>query len=140
MTYAKPLPVPDADSAHFWAGCRSHRLLLQRCRSCGTHRYPAGPVCPACRSRAVDWIEASGRATVFSWIVVRHPVPRDLYQDEVPYVVALVTLAEGPRMATNIIGCDPDAVTAGMAVEVVFREATAEIALPCFRPVLAGAR
>ncbi|WP_374450259.1 Zn-ribbon domain-containing OB-fold protein, partial [Stella sp.] len=63
MSYAKPLPVPDPDSAHFWAGCRSHRLLIQRCRACGTHRFPAGPICAHCRSREADWIEASGRAT-----------------------------------------------------------------------------
>lgn len=135
MTYPKPLPAPDPDSAHFWAGCRSHRLLIQRCRGCGTPRFPAGPVCPACRSRAADWIEASGRARVFSWIVVRHPVPREVYQDEVPYVVALVTLEEGVRMATNIVGCAPEAVAADMAVEVVFEDATAGISLPKFRPV-----
>lgn len=140
MSYSKPLPVPDPDSAHFWAGCRSHRLLIQRCRSCGTHRFPAGPICAHCRSREADWIEASGKATVFSWIVVRHPVPRDVYQQDVPYVVALVTLEEGPRMATNIVGCAPEEVTAGMPVAVAFEDVTAEIALPRFRPVAAGAR
>lgn len=139
MTYAKPLPVPDPDSAHFWAGCRSHRLLIQRCRGCGAHRFPAGPLCPSCRSRDADWIEASGRATVFSWIVVRHPVPREVYAGDVPYVVALVTLDEGVRMATNIVGCAPEAVTAGMAVEVLFEHATADISLPKFKPVLPGA-
>ena len=71
---------------------------------------------------------------------MRHPVPRDVYQEDVPYVVALVTLEEGPRMATNIVGCPPEAVTAGMPVEVVFEEVTAEIALPHFRPAAAGVR
>ncbi|MCC7273772.1 MAG: OB-fold domain-containing protein [Alphaproteobacteria bacterium] len=132
--YGKPLPVPDADSRHFWAGCRSHRLLLQRCRSCGTHRFPAGALCPACRSREADWIESRGRGTVFSWITVRHPVPRDVYAADVPYVVALVDLEEGVRMATNIVGCAPEEVTAGMPVEVAFEDVTAEISLPRFRP------
>lgn len=139
MTYAKPLPVPDPDSAHFWAGCRSHRLLIQRCRNCGTYRFPAGPVCPSCRSREADWIEASGRGTDFSWIVVRHPVPRSVYQEDVPYIVALVTLEEGVRMATNIIGCEPEAVTAGMEVELTFHDVTVDISLPKFRPVIPGA-
>lgn len=139
MTYAKPLPVPDPDSAHFWAGCRSHRVLIQRCRSCGTYRFPAGPVCPSCRSREADWIEAPGRGTVFGWIVVRHPVPRSVYQEDVPYIVALVTLEEGVRMATNIIGCEPEAVTAGMEVELTFHDVTVDISLPKFRPVIPGA-
>ncbi|MGE0715910.1 MAG: Zn-ribbon domain-containing OB-fold protein [Alphaproteobacteria bacterium] len=133
--YDKPLPVPDADSAPFWAGCRAHRLLLQRCRSCGAHRYPPGAICPECRSREAHWVEASGRGRVFSWIVVRHPVPRDIYADDVPYVVALVELDEGVRMAANIVGCAPEAVAADMAVTVEFADVTPEISLPRFRPV-----
>jgi uncharacterized OB-fold protein len=71
---------------------------------------------------------------VFSWIVVRHPVPRDIYADQVPYVVALVTLEEGCRMAANIVGCAPEDVTANMPLEIVYNPVTADITLPAFRP------
>jgi uncharacterized OB-fold protein len=135
-TYAKPLPVPDPDSALFWAGCRERRLMLQRCGGCGQHRFPANQMCPHCRSTEAEWVQASGKGTVFSWIVVRHPVPRDIYAGDVPYIVALVALAEGVRMPTNIIGCAPEAVTADMAVTVGFETVTPEITLPRFRPVV----
>ena len=133
--YGKPLPVPDPDSAPFWAGCRERKLLLQRCGACGRHRFPANPMCPQCRSTRAEWVQASGHGTVFSWIVVRHPVPREVYAGDVPYVVALVALAEGVRMPSNIVGCAPEAVAAGMAVEVTFEAVSPEVTLPRFRPV-----
>lgn len=132
--YLKPLPVPDADSAPFWEGCRAHELRLQQCTACGTHRFPAGAVCPRCNSREARWVRASGRGTVFSWIVVRHPVPADVYAADVPYTVALIDLAEGVRMVSNIAGCAPEAVRAGMAVQVRFDDVTAGITLPRFVP------
>jgi hypothetical protein len=71
---------------------------------------------------------------VFSWIVVRHPVPRDVYAQDVPYVVALVTLDEGVRIPSNIVGVAPEEVTADMPVRVTFRQATPDITLPLFEP------
>jgi uncharacterized OB-fold protein len=132
--YAKPLPVPDPDSAPFWDGCREGRLMIQHCEACGQDQFPPGNVCSHCGARAIGWRQASGAGTVFSWIVVRHPVPKPVYADEVPYVVALVELAEGVRMPSNIIGCAPEAVTAGMPVKVVFRPAADGIVLPLFEP------
>lgn len=129
----KPIPEPDSDSAPFWAGCRERRLLLQRCGGCGAFGYPPAPLCAACASDESEWVEASGRGRVFSWIVVHHPVPKDVYAADVPYVVALVTLEEGPRMAANIVGCAPDAVRADMPVRVDFLERDG-VVLPAFRP------
>ena len=134
---AKPMPVPDADSRRFWEGCREHRLQIERCADCKTARFPPAALCPHCRSSRSEWVTASGRGTVFSWIVVRHPVPKDMYAGEVPYVVALVELEEGVRMPTNIVGCEPDAIRAGMPVEVVFEDVSADITLPRFRPRVA---
>ena len=139
MTYGKPLPVPDPDSAPFWAGCRNAKLLLQRCAGCGRFRFPASAQCPHCHSSAGDWVESCGRGRVYSWIVVRHPVPADIYAGDVPYVVALIDLEEGVRMASNIVGCDASAVRAGMPVEVSFEAVTPEVTLPLFRPTGAQA-
>jgi uncharacterized OB-fold protein len=138
MTYGKPLPAPDHDSLPFWEGCRSHRLLVQRCEDCGRPRFPPGPRCPHCRSPRARWDESRGRGTVYSWIVVEHPVPPDVYGADVPYVVALVDLDEGVRMATNIVGCDPYGVTAGMVVQVRFDDVADGISLPRFAPVAAS--
>jgi uncharacterized OB-fold protein len=134
MATPKPIPEADPDSAPFWAGCREGRLLLQRCADCRSFRYPPASRCAACGSAANEWVAATGRGRVFSWIVVRHPVPRDVYADEVPYVVALVALEEGPRMAANIVGCPPEAVQADMPVTVSFRERD-NVTLPVFQPL-----
>jgi len=132
---AKPLPVIDHLSAPYWEACREGRLSLQTCAACGKHRFPPGPVCPECGSTDSRWIDSSGRARVYSWIVVRHPIPADVYADDVPYVVALVDLEEGVRMPTNIVGCAPEAVTPDMRLEVCFRKVSDTISLPQFKPV-----
>lgn len=132
--YLKPVPVPDPDSAPFWAACREHRLVLQKCTACGAVRYPPGPFCPHCRARAAEWIESAGCGRVFSWIVVTHPVPKEVYAGDVPYVVALVELDEGVRMASNVVGCTPAAVHGDMRVEVVFDDVAPGTTLPRFRP------
>lgn len=133
--YDKPVPVADPDSAAFWAGCRNRQLLLQRCSDCGTFRYPAGPFCAQCRSNRFDMVQSPGKGQVYSWIVVRHPVPKDVYAGDVPYVVALIDMEEGVRIASNIVGCAPEAVHAGMPLQVEFEQVTPEVVLPKFRPV-----
>ena len=135
MSYPKPLPVLDVETRPFWEACRTGRLMLQRCTECGHIRFPPTRFCAKCRSIKCDWIESKGHGRVFSWIVVRHPVPRDVYAQEVPYVVALIALDEGVRIPSNIIGCRPEDVSAGMAVSVVFRAVTPEVTLPLFQPV-----
>lgn len=135
MTYAMPLPVPDPESQAYWDGCRAHKLLIQRCASTGKFHFPPTTFCPATGFEKPEWVEANGTGTVFSWIVVRYPVPKDIYADDVPYVVALVTLDEGCRIATNIVDCAAEDITAGMPVQVGFRDVTSTISLPVFSPV-----
>ncbi|MEI9992005.1 MAG: Zn-ribbon domain-containing OB-fold protein [Rhizomicrobium sp.] len=134
MTYAKPLPVPDPESAPFWEGTRRHKLLIQQCGNCGRNRFPPTTFCSHCRSDAVRWLEASGRGKVFSWIVVRHPVPKDVYASDVPYVVAIIELDEGVRIVSNIVECDPSDVRAETPVRVIFRDVTDSVTLPLFVP------
>lgn len=116
----RPLPVPNADTAPFWDGCARETLTVQRCDDCGTRQFPPRPFCTACRSAALTWVAASGRATVASFTVV-HRAPVPAFREAVPYVLALVDLAEGPRMMTNLVDCDPGSVRIGQAVRFVFR-------------------
>lgn len=136
MSYSKPLPAPDPESTPFWESCREHKLKIVRCTTCGQVRFPPTSFCPKCQSAEHEWIEASGKGKVFSWIVVRHPVPKDVYAQDVPYVVALVELDEGVRMPSNIVECSPDVVEADMRVQVAYRDVTAEITLPVFVPLV----
>ena len=77
MSYEKPLPVLDPESTPFWEATREHKLKIVKCGDCGQVRFPPTSFCPHCSSSKIEWIEASGKAKVFSWIVVRHPVPKD---------------------------------------------------------------
>lgn len=132
-TTMQPVPKPDSESAPFWDNARAGVLSVQRCESCGLHRLPATTYCPGCRSAQMQWVPCSGRGKIFSWIVVRHPVPAAAYASEVPYVVALVTLEEGPRMVSNIVDCASSDIHADMPVQVGFTERDG-FALPVFRP------
>lgn len=128
------LPVVDEVNRPFWDGCREGVLRLQRCGGCGRLRYPISTVCSVCTSRAVEWEAVSGAGTVYSFGVFRHAY-NDAWRGRVPYVVALVELAEGPTMISNVVGVAPEAVRVGQAVSVVFDAVTPEVSVPHFRPV-----
>lgn len=110
----RPAPVPEPEAAEYWGAARQGRLVVQRCRRCGHHQLYPRPHCLVCRG-ALSWVEASGRGTVYSFTVVRQNYSRP-FRDWIPYVVALVDLEEGPRLMTNVVGCDPEDVHVGMAV------------------------
>ncbi len=126
-----PLPQPTPLSRPHWEGCRQGVLRVQRCSACGAYVFIPQPVCTSCQSRALEWVESSGRGTVYSYTTVHRP-PRP--QFETPYVVAIVELEEGCHMLTNVVDCPPGEVGVGMPVEVTFRAITDEITLPFFRP------
>ncbi|MDP1818862.1 MAG: Zn-ribbon domain-containing OB-fold protein [Acidimicrobiales bacterium] len=132
-TVAKPMPQPTAVSQPYWDAAGEHRLVAPRCRSCRTlFLYPRA-TCPACLSTDLDWEQLSGRGRVYTFTVVRqaaHPA----FTEDVPYVLAIVELDEGPRLLTNVIGCDPAEVRCDQPVEVVFDD-TGEVTVPKFQPV-----
>ena len=129
-----PLPRPYQDTETYWAAARDHRFVIQHCKSCGKHQfYPRG-VCSHCLSSDLEWHEASGKGTVYSFSV-NHRAPHPGFADEIPFVLAIVELEEGPRMMTNIVECNPDSVKIGMAVEVTFEDVTEEVTLPKFKLV-----
>ncbi|HWD67115.1 MAG TPA: zinc ribbon domain-containing protein [Caulobacteraceae bacterium] len=126
------LPTPTPETAHFWEGCKAGELRLQRCRTCREAYFPPRPFCPACGSREVEVFRASGKATLLSYVINMRP-RRDL--GEKPHSIAVVSLEEGPRMMTNIVGCPqtPEALVLDMPLEATF-ETFGEIALPFFKP------
>ena len=128
----KFLPVPQPGTKAYWDACKQHKLLIQQCESCGTHQFYPRTICTSCSAISLKWVEASGKATVTSWTIIRHPVS-EAYAEEVPYVIALVELQEGPVMMTRMIDCDPESVRSGMAVEACFEDWTENISMPAFR-------
>ncbi|RIK10696.1 MAG: hypothetical protein DCC47_12045 [Acidobacteria bacterium] len=110
---------------------KEHRLVIQRCTSCGTLRHPTGPMCGQCRSLDWDTVDASGRGTVYSFVVNHHP---QIPGFEYPLVVATIELEEGTRLIANMTGVAPDAVEIGMPVELDWIDADPDLTLPAFRP------
>ncbi len=127
------LPQPTPETRHFWEGCKAGELRLQRCLACAHTYFPPRPFCPACASREVEVFPASGKASLYSYVINHRPRP-DFGTE--PHSIAVVTLQEGPRMMTNIVGCPqtPEALQLDMALEVTFLQASDTIALPLFQP------
>jgi uncharacterized OB-fold protein len=129
----KPVPVASPESTRFWQEAKGHRLVIPRCNACGKFWFPPSRLCPLCLSGDVGWETVSGRGHIYSFVVF-HRVYHPAFAGEVPYVVAIVELEEGPRMLTNIVGVPVDQVRCNMPVAVVFDDVSSEIAVPKFTP------
>ena len=127
------LPQPDLETQPFWDAAREGKLLIKHCNACGEYHFYPRPFCPKCWSDDVEWFEASGKATLYTWSVVhRNDLPP--FGERVPYVAAVVDLAEGPRMMTNVVDCESDALEIGMALDAVFHPTSDEVTIVQFRP------
>ena len=135
MSYleGKHLPPINGETAPYWEGCRNGELRLQRCDGCANVQFYPRLLCSRCGERDLSWISASGSGRVRSFTIVRRAVSA-AYEPDVPYVVALIELAEGPTMMSNVVGCDPETVEIGMPVRVTFERWTDEITMPLFEP------
>lgn len=131
--YTKPLPAIDALSRPFWDAAKRHELRLPCCDACGTCRTHFEKWCASCGHDAFTWKHLSGRGTVWSHCTFHRAYFPSL-AGEVPYNVALVELAEGPRLITNIVGIEREKIEIGMPVEVAFDDVTDDISLIKFRP------
>mgnify|MGYP003575054132 CR=1 FL=1 len=121
MSRNLPPPVSNPDSQVYWDGARENRLMIRKCKSCGTTHFLPRYLCPSCWSTELEWVAASGRGIVHSYTVIRRaPLPE--FADRVPYLVALIDLEEGPRMMANILGADALDTRVGDQVEVCFEE------------------
>ncbi len=129
----KPVPIPSPESAPFWQAAKEHRLLIPRCNACKKFWFPPSQLCPHCLSADTGWEAVSGRGRIYSFVVF-HRVYHPAFAGEVPYVVAIVELEEGPRMLTNIVGMPVDQVRCNMPVTIVFDDVSSELSVPKFTP------
>lgn len=125
------LPHPTPETAAYWEGCRQGKLMIQRCSACGHYQFYPRLLCTECMSAEVESIQASGHGKVISCTIVRQAIS-PAYVADVPYVVALIQLDEGPTMMSNVTGCNPEHVAIGMPVEVIFEKWSEEITVPKF--------
>jgi hypothetical protein len=131
-----PAPAPDIapETAAFWAATLTGTLLLQRCARCGKACYYPRYLCPDCHCTNLISFEASGQGTIYSYTITSRGILE--YADAGAYVLAMIELDEGPKMVSNIIGCDPADLAIGQRVEVVFSDTGGDGALPRFRPLV----
>jgi uncharacterized protein len=131
---AKFVPRPTPETQPFWDGTAAGELRVQRCLACHRHYFYPRPVCPHCGADEVEWVTASGRATLYSYVINHRPAPG--FAGDGPYAIAVVELREGVRMMTNIVNTEitPENLRLDMPLRVVF-EPRGDVHLPVFEPV-----
>lgn len=123
-------PVINQDTAFFWAGTAKGELRIQQCGACGALRHPPGPMCPRCNETKPTHIVASGLGEVYSYVVHHHPpVPGH----SLPFVIALVELAEGVRFLAELVDVAPEEVDVGLAVRIDFQQVDGQLTMPVWR-------
>ena len=128
----RALPDISDDTRFFWEGCDKGQLLIQRCCACQTLRHPPAPVCIECHSFDWDTVQASGRARLYSFVVMHYPeVPPFDY----PNPIGLVELQEGVRMIAGLAGVEREQLQIGQPLQVEFQTFDERLTLPLFRPV-----
>ncbi len=133
--YNKPVPVPQVESDFYWEKCKQHELWLRYDNDAQQAYFYPRDISPITFSRNTTWVQASGKATLYTYAIV-HRAPHPGFVGDVPFVTAMVELEEGPIMPTNIVMDDPtpEKLQIGMALEVVFEDITDDISLPKFQP------
>ncbi len=131
----RPLPATNADTQAYWTGGERGELLIFRCADCEYYVHPPVPFCPKCESRKVAPSPTSGKGVITSFTVNHKQWLPSL---KVPYVVALVSIAEQEdvRLVSNIVHCEVNAVYIGMPVKVLF-EHNEDLWVPLFEPDVA---
>ena len=130
---SKPLPSPTDATLPFWQGCSAGVLRLRRCSHCARFRGPSRIVCE-CGQLDYLWVAAAGRGQIFSYTVL-HRAPDPAFRDDLPYIVAVLILEEGPRLLANVIGCSPEQISIGMRVQAVFETVAPDIGVAKFKPL-----
>ena len=130
----KPYPVPTPDSRPFWNGLAEQKILLKHCRDCKTVFHYPRITCPNCLSSDLEWKQASGQGTLYTYTISRRPT-HPLFADEVPQFMAVVELEEGPRITSTLLNVPEDKIQIGMALTPVFEHNEKEkITLLRFQP------
>lgn len=133
--YKKPLPRPENPelTKPYWEAIKRHELVMQRCRGCDRFIFYPREQCPFCFSQDLGYDPVSGKGRVHAYTVVYQPAHPG-FNDDAPYVFALIQLEEGVRMISNVVGCNPQDVKVDMAVVATYDDVTPEWTLVKFKP------
>jgi uncharacterized OB-fold protein len=127
-------PEIDQDSQIYWQSLCEHAVRLQKCHRCGRFRFPPYPTCYYCGEQRYSWVAISGRGKLYSWIVIHHPIDTNIDID-IPFVVALVTLEEGPRITARLINCKHEDIRGDMPLTILYEDISDQLTIlnvePC---------
>jgi uncharacterized OB-fold protein len=131
---ARPIPPASKLTEPYWDAARRGELTVQRCERCGRRPFPPRAHCPGCGASTLSSTPVSGRGTIHSYTIA-YRAPHPIFALQLPLVVAIVELEEGLRIMTNIVGCDPEELEVGMAVDACFEPIDdTDMVLPVFTP------
>lgn len=116
----------------YWQYISFGKLCLQYCPACKQYIFYPREHCPHCLQSGLEWQEVTGKGRVYSYTIVHVSALPD-FQSKTPYIYALIELAEGIRMPSNLIDCPLDKVKVGLPVELAFIERNGQT-LPVFKP------
>ncbi len=137
MATPKPLPIPTPTSEPYWTALREHRVAIQRCRACGHWVFYPRSNCTRCLSDDLAWTDIAGTGTLYTFTVTRRPTAPP-FEDEMPQLIAVVELDEGPRLTTTLVNVEPEEIAIGMRVSPVFDDVVgadgAEVTLLRYEP------
>lgn len=127
--YAKPVPLPDPDSSAYWQALAAHELRVQRCTDCGTYRWPSREICHRCRGTRSEMARMSGSGEVVSWTFVHHATVSG-FEDELPYCIGLVRLAESPEVVlVGSIDASSSRLRPGLPVQASYADVAPGVTL-----------
>jgi uncharacterized OB-fold protein len=133
--YQKTLPEPTPLTQPFWDFCKKHELRMQYCTKCSEWIWYPKAWCPNCgKKENLEWRKLSGEGTVYSFTIIRQVIDNSpAFQNDLPFVIALIELSEGPRIYSNLIGQSVEQISIGARVSVYFEDVTSEFSLPKFK-------
>ncbi len=129
------VPDPDFETEPFWTAVRNHEFKLQQCGPCSEFRWPPQQVCPYCQSEDHQWQTLSGKATLYTYIIITQPVfPQ--WREIAPYNVVQVAPDEAPNvhMVSNVVEVDNADLKIGMPLEIVYDDVTPEDTIFRWKP------
>jgi uncharacterized OB-fold protein len=132
--WTRPRPAGEGAGGPFWAAAAQGRLIIQHCLACNTRQFYPRPLCVTCGADP-EWEEASGRGVLHTFTVIRQN-GAEPFRSDLPYIVGMVELEEGPRMMGNITGCDVDDVAIGMGLVAYSVKVSDQVAVVFWEPAL----
>jgi len=132
----KPLPVPTPITRPFWDGLREHRVRIQHCAHCDEWVYYPRSHCPECLQPNLEWRDVTGEGVLYTYTIARAPTAPP-FADELPQLLAVVELDEGPKVTTTLVNVAPEDIKIGTRVRPVFDDIEGkDITLLRYEPVV----